>query len=89
MKDLSMNEATFREVVGQYCDKPFFVGMDASDLEDIFDMMHDLLTAEADAIKVKEPYAKRTISEYEEAARRILFSRYDFCDAYEEVYGNG
>lgn len=87
MKDLSMNEATFREVMGNYLERPFFVGMDASDLEDIFNMMHDLLTAEADAIKSKEPYAKRTISEYEEAARRISLSRYDFCDAFEEVFG--
>lgn len=86
MSELSMNEATFREVMGQYCDKPFFVGMDASDLEDIFNMVHDLLTAEADAIKVREPYATRTIREYEEAARRISCDRYDFCDAFEEVF---
>ena len=86
MNELSMNEPTFREVMGRYCCKPFFVSMDASDLEDIFNMMHDLLTAEADAIKVREPYATRTIREYEEAARRISFSRYDFCDAYEEVF---
>ena len=86
MNELSMNEPTFREVMGQYCDKPFFVGMDASDLEDIFNMVHDLLTAEADAIKVREPYATRTIREYEEAARRISLSRYDFCDAFEEVF---
>jgi len=86
MNELSMNEPTFREVMGKYCDKPFFVGMDASDLEDIFDMMHDLLTAEADAIKVREPYATRTIREYEEAARRISCDRYDFCDAFEEVF---
>lgn len=86
MNELSMNEPTFREVMGQYCDKPFFVGMDASDLEDIFNMVHDLLTAEADAIKVKEPYATRTIREYEEAARRISYDRYDFCDAFEEVF---
>ena len=89
MKDLSMNEATFREVMGNYRDRPFFIGMDASDLEDIFDMVYDLLTAEADAIKVAEPYASRTIREYEDAATRIHFSRYDFCDAFEEVYGNG
>ncbi len=86
MNELSMNEPTFRGVIGNYLERPFFVGMDASDLEDIFDMVHDLLTAEADAIKVKEPYAKRTISEYEEAARRISLSRYDFCDAFEEVF---
>lgn len=86
MNELSMNEPTFRGVIGGYLERPFFVGMDASDLEDIFDMMYDLLTAEADAIKQKEPYAKRTISEYEEAARRISLSRYDFCDAFEEVF---
>lgn len=87
MNELSMNEPTFRGVIGNYLERPFFVGMDASDLKDIFDMVYDLLTAEADAIKTAEPYASRTIREYEDAATCIHFSRYDFCDAYEEVYG--
>ena len=85
MNDLNMNEPTFSGVIGNYLKRPFFVGMDASDLEDVFHLVYDLLEAEVDAMKVSAPYAKNTIAEYEDAMRTIRFAQSSFCDAFEEV----
>lgn len=86
MNNLSMDNVSFREIIGDYKKLPMFCMMDASDLEDVFNLVHDLLTAEADAIRMREPYARNTIREYESAATTVDIARYDFCDAFEELY---
>ena len=86
MNNLSMNDATFKNVIGPYMKRPLFFGMDASDLEDVFNLVHDLLAAECDAIRAAEPYARNTIREYESAATTVDIARYDFCDAFDEWY---
>ena len=88
MEDMSMNSATFREIVGKYMEKPFFVGMDSSDLELVFDLVHDLLEAERDAVKVSEPYASRTIDRLEAARHEVGMMGWSIGDAFEEAFGN-
>ena len=88
MKDLDIciNEATFREILGKYKEKPFFVGMDGGDLEYIFDLVEDLLAAERDAVKVSEPYAHNTIDRLDTARREVFRMGLDIGDASEEVF---
>lgn len=86
MNNLSMNDATFKNIIGTYMERPMFCAMDASDLEDVFNLVHDLLAAECDAIRAAEPYARTTIREYESAATTVDMARYDFCDTFEELY---
>lgn len=86
MSALYMNDATFKNIIGAYMKRPMFCAMDASDLEDVFNLVHDLLSAEADALRMEAPYAHNTIREYESAATKVDMERYDFCDAFEELY---
>lgn len=88
MENLSMSQNTFCGIVKSYTRRPFFVGMDADDLEDLFLFVSDLLTAEAEAINEKEPYAKKTIKEYESASTAVDTFRFYARDAFEEVYGD-
>lgn len=85
MRDLSMNEATFKEVVGPYKKRLWLA--DASDLEDVFNLVHDLLVAEANALRENEQYAFTTIREHESAATHVDNFRFDVAYAWEEVYG--
>ena len=86
MKDLSMSQNTFCGIVKSYTHRPFFVGMDADDLEDLFLFVSDLLDAEADAIKETEPYATKTIEAYESASTTVDTFRFYVRDAFEECY---
>lgn len=84
MVDLSMDMEKFKEIVAPY--KKRLILSDSSDLEDVFNLVHDLLSAEADAILTKEPYALRTVSDYKKAAYVVNSARFDFANAWEEVY---
>ena len=84
MRDLSMNDVTFKEVVEPY--KKRLALLDSSDLEDVFNLVFDLLTAEVDALKVSEPYAYNTIQSYEKAAYEVSSFRFDAAGAWEEVF---
>lgn len=86
MSDLSLDKLSFMQIMGEYVRKPVFVGMDADDLEEVFNLVTDLLNAEADAIRNAEPYAKSTIREYEAAATTVDIARFDFRDAFEECF---
>ena len=86
MADMSMNKATFREIVGRYMEKPFFVGMDSGDLEDMFYLGEDILDAERDAVKVSEPYASRTIDRLEAARHEVAQMGWSVGDAFEEAF---
>ena len=86
MENLSMSQNTFCKIMKEYTRKPFFLGMDADDLEEVFNLVTDLLNAEADAIRAKEPYAVVTIREYEKSATVVNSARFDFAEAFEEVY---
>lgn len=87
MGDLVMSQNKFCEIMKEYLRKPFFIGMDSDDFEEVFLLVSDLLNAEAEAIKTAEPYAVVTIREYEKSATVIDSARFDFRDAFEEVYG--
>ena len=87
MGDLCMTEEKFREIMSGYLKMPLFIGMDSGDLDDIFSLVWDLIAAEADAIKEKEPYATRTIDRLESALFDISCMKSDFCDAFDEVMG--
>lgn len=86
--ELYMSKEKFMEIIGGYIKKPAFIGMDSSDLEDIFYMVYDLLKAEEEALREEAPWATNTIREYSVAATILIMNAADFCDAYEEVYGN-
>ena len=87
MGDLLMSQNKFCEIMNSYTKKPAFIGMDSSDLEDIFYMVYDLLKAEEEAIREKEPYASVTIRELSGACTTIAQNVTDFCEAFETVYG--
>ena len=80
--ELYMNQDTFCDIMKRHRSLIF----DSSDLREVFDLLHELYAAEADALKENEPYATRTINDYEAIAFRMSFDGGDFCDAYEEVY---
>ena len=82
ISDLSMNEPTFRGIIGKYRS----IVLSAEDVEDVFDMVYDILEAEADALRIAEPWATVTIGEYEKAATVINSLRSDVGYAYEEVF---
>ena len=83
MENLHMSKETFKEIMST------FKGLilDSTDLEDAFDLIRYLFEAEAKATREKEPYATRTIAEYEAAAVRLSFDCSDFCEMYDEVMG--
>ena len=83
MENMAMNEATFREIMGEYR----WLASSADEIEDIFNFMTDILQAEANAIKASEPYAKNTIREFEQAATTVNNFRFDVACAHEEVFG--
>ena len=85
--DLYMSEGKFEKVLDHYLEKPFFVGMDGGDLEDIFDLVEDLLAAERDALKEEESYATNSIDRLEAARHEVFMLGLDIGDAFEEVYG--
>lgn len=87
--DLSMSKDSFKEVLSHYLDKPFFVGMDASDLEDIFYLVEDLLKAEKTAIEEAEPYATRTVDRLETARHEVFMMSLDIGDAFDECFSEG
>ena len=83
MDFLEMNKATFRQITSPY--KHLITK--AEDVEDIFNLVYDIIEAEADAMKVKSPWAKETIKEYENMASNVNILCSEVSDAWEEVYG--
>lgn len=61
---LSLTGKQFMEIRNRY--------PDALDGDSAFDFVHDILNAEADAIKEKFPYATKTISRLEDAAYQVF-----------------
>jgi len=82
-----MSKDIFKAEIDEFLEKPFFVGMDGSDLEDIFWLVERLLAAERDAVKDKEPYAHNTIDRLEAARREVFMMSLGIEEAFEEVYG--
>ena len=62
-----MSKQAFDEIVRRYSS----LLLTADDAVDALDFAHDLLNAEADALKEKCPYATRTIDDLEAAAFRL------------------
>lgn len=62
-----MSKETYQKIVSRYAS----LLLTEDDAVDALDFAHDLLNAEADAIKEKEPYATRTVDELESAAFRL------------------
>ena len=79
-----------------YTDKEKFKGlfkwstivMDASDLEDVINLVHDILIEEADAMREKIPYATNSIREYEQAAITLSMMTSECLDYYEEAFSS-
>lgn len=63
-----LSKVKLEEIKSKY---PTLVLMD-DDIADAFNMVSDILTAEADAIKEKEPYATASISRLEAAAYEVF-----------------
>ena len=63
-----LSKVKLEEIKSKY---PTLVLMD-DDIADAFNMVSDILTAEADAIKEKEPYATAYISRLEAAAYEVF-----------------
>lgn len=83
MENFYMSKETFKEILSRFKGIIF----DSTDLEDVFDLVHDLYAAEADAMKEKCPWATRSISEYEAVVIRMSYDGSDFCEMYDEVMG--
>lgn len=61
---LSMTEKEYIKIRNKY--------PDAMDGDSAFEFVHDILIAEANAIRAKEPYATKTIDRLEMAAYEIF-----------------
>lgn len=59
-------------------------GILACEVEDAIYFVRDLLEAQADELKVNEPYATKSINRLEEAAREVGDLLYDLADIVEE-----
>lgn len=64
---MSMSKEKFQEIKQRYNS----LLMD-DDVSNALDFVHDLLCAEADAVKVSEPYATNTIKRLEAAAYEVF-----------------
>ena len=64
---MTLSKAAFKEIVSKY-DTLLLM---EDDPVSALDFAHDLLNAEADALKEKYPYATRTINDLEAAAFRL------------------
>ena len=62
-----MSKETYQRIVSRYSS----LLLTEDDAVDALDFAHDLLNAEADALKEKCPYATRTIDDLEAAAFRL------------------
>ena len=81
MGELYMSEDKFREICNDYSTTI----LDDGDISNAFWIVHDLLLAEAEAIKIKEPYATNTIDRLEKAAHEVFMMESDITDAFENV----
>lgn len=63
-----LSKVKLEEIKRKY---PTLILMDG-DITDAFNMVSDILTAEADAIKEKEPYATASINRLETAAYEVF-----------------
>lgn len=63
-----LSKVKLEEIKSKY---PTLILMDG-DIADAFNMVSDILTAEADAIKENEPYATASISRLEAAAYEVF-----------------
>ena len=81
MGDLYMNEDTFRDICREYSTTI----LDDADISNAFWIVHDILKAEAEALKAKEPWATNAINRLEAAAHEVFMLESDITDAYEEV----
>ena len=81
MENLTMTKEELKQVVKKY-KFDFFT---AEDVENAFNVVWDILTLEADALKKREPYATRTIDDLESAAFEVYNIRDDICSVWEEI----
>ncbi|NBH77064.1 hypothetical protein D3Z52_02465 [Clostridiaceae bacterium] len=79
---MTMTREKFEEIKSKY---PMLLVMD-NDVAKAFEFVHEVLEAEAEAIKIAEPYATSTISRLEAAAREV----YDVgADVDNEAFSEG
>lgn len=64
---MTLSKETYQKIVSRYSS----LLLTEDDAVDALDFAHDILNAEADALKEKCPYATRTISDLEAAAFRL------------------
>lgn len=81
MGDLYMSEEKFAEICRDYSTTI----LDDGDANNAFWFVYDLLLAEAEALKAKEPWATATIARLEAAAHEVFMMESDITDAFEEV----
>ena len=81
MGDLYMSEDKFRDICREYSTTI----LDDGDASNAFWFVHDLLLAEAEALKAKEPWATNAIDRLEKAAHEVFMMESDITDAFEEV----
>lgn len=65
---MSMSKEKFQEIKQRYSS---LLILD-DDISNALDFVHDLLCAEADAVKASEPYATNTIKRLEDAAYEVF-----------------
>lgn len=82
---MEMNKEQFKAVLDNFKWSVTVSCMDAGDLEDILNLVHDIFEAEADAMKEKCPWASRSIEKYETIAREISFVQSDILNLFEQV----
>lgn len=70
---MEMSKEQVREILRRHCTLVLI----EDDLYDAIDLVYELLCAEADAIRQKEPYATRTIERLEAAAYEVHELGYD------------
>lgn len=81
MGDLYLSENKFQEVCKEYSTTI----LDDGDASNAFWFVYDLLKAEAEALREKEPWATVAIDRLESAAHEVLMMESDITDAFENV----
>ena len=81
MGDLYMSEDTFRGICREYSSTI----LDGGDICNAFWIVYDILKAEAEALKAREPWATNEIDRLNDAALEVLMLESDVTDTYENV----
>lgn len=80
-----ISKERFKEIA-EYAKRWLFV-TDVDDINKALEITHMLLCGEADAVRVNEPYATKTIADLEAAAFAVHMLEDEYNELWEEVYG--